>query len=274
MERIDINNINAGLNFEKIHKDSFIDIRAKLLPPPIAISIGMNPFNSFPCRFATYGNFSCIVGGSKAKKTYLKSLLIASYIGGKSIDYAPAIKSHRTSDKFIIDVDTEQSDWDAQRVFKRVESLTGGLYKNYKPFYLRKYDYKERLQFVEWLLMESQYKNNIGLLSIDGIADLVSDVNDLEQSNNLTQKLLDWTDKTKCHIITVLHKNFGTTKPTGHLGSSVLKKAETVAMVDKDEADINYSNVNFDDYTRGGSIDNFAFRINEEGLPIVDIMKL
>jgi hypothetical protein len=35
------------------------------------------------------------------------------------------------------------------------------------------------------------------------------------------------------HITGILHKNFGTSKPVGHVGSSVLKKAETVVFMKK-----------------------------------------
>jgi len=54
---------------------------------------------------------------------------------------------------------------------------------------------------------------------IDGIADLVSDVNNLEESNLVVQKIMKWSAELDCHIVTVIHSNFGSDKPTGHLGS-------------------------------------------------------
>jgi hypothetical protein len=38
--------------------------------------------------------------------------------------------------------------------------------------------------------------------------------------------------------ITGIHKNFGTSKPVGHVGSSVLKKAETVFIEKEDNVSI------------------------------------
>ena len=106
----------------------------------------------------------------------------------------------------------------------------------------------------------TQFKNEL--------ADLVNDVNDLKQSNELTQKLLKWTDVSKCHLTGILHKNFGTAKPTGHLGSSILKKAETVCLLESNEQDKKFTDVSFP-YTRSFNIDSFSFYIDENGLPMI-----
>jgi hypothetical protein len=37
------------------------------------------------------------------------------------------------------------------------------------------------------------------------------------------------------HITGILHKNFWTSKPVGHVGSSELKKAETVVFIEKED---------------------------------------
>ena len=273
VNEIDISKLDdvGALDFKKVFSDTFIDVTKKIAYPPTALSIGLTHEIGgvrYPIPFGTYGNFSCFVGASKSKKSFLKSLFIACYIGGESNHYAENIKTHIDKDKYIFDIDTEQSEWHSQNVFKRVPKMVGEYYENYKPFYLRKYDHKERLQFIEWLILESEYKNNIGLVSIDGFADLVSDVNDLEQSNNLTQKLLKWTDISQCHLTGILHANYGSEKPTGHLGSSILKKAETVCNVVVDEQDIKTSNVKFT-YTRGFNIEEFSFTIDNDGLPVV-----
>jgi hypothetical protein len=278
-DKININAINnAGtLDFLKIHDDAFVDVNEDMPKPPTAISMGEISFGKehYERAFGTYGNFSCISGQSKSKKTFIKSLIVASYIGGNSINYAPNIKGHRDNDKFILDFDTEQSKFHSQRVFKRVPKITnldylnGSSYEFYKPFYLRRYNYKERLQFIEWCLLESQYKNNIGLVNIDGFADLVADVNDLVSCNELVAKLLKWTDISQCHLTGILHLNPGTNKPTGHLGSAVMKKAETVCVLNVDENDPNFTNVTFP-LTRGFPLEDFRFSVDDYGLPKVE----
>ncbi len=266
----DYNPTNIKL-MQEMHEQSFIDVTKPLKRPPIAISIGefITGQKRYDAEFGTFGNFSCIVGSSKAKKTFLKSLIVASFIGGNSTNYAPTFKSHRKKDMFILDFDTEQGGWHAQRVFKRSMKLAGANYEFYKPFYLRRYDYKERLQFIEWCILESEYRDNIGLINIDGYADLVRDVNDLEGANDLVQKLMRWTDISKAHITGILHKNFGGEKPTGHVGSAILKKAETICMMDLNDEDKRYTDVKFS-YTRGFPIEPFKLFINNDGLPVVD----
>ena len=272
MEEIDVSKLdNIGkIDYLKIHKEALIDVTEKLEYPPTALAIGetMLGQTTYPIPFGTFGNFSCIVGASKSKKTFIKSLLLASFIGGNSNNYAPQFKTHRNKDMFVLDFDTEQGKWHSQRVFKRVIEIAGGNYEMYRPFYLRRYDFKERLQFIEWCIMESEYRNNIGFVNIDGFADLVKDVNDLESCNNLVQSMLRWTDVSQCHLTGILHANYGTQKPTGHLGSAILKKAETVCNLEVDETDRHITNVTFP-YTRSFNIDDFSFTIDNFGLPVI-----
>lgn len=273
MEKIIINTneTKAEFDYSKMLSESFVDVTEKLIQPPIAVSIGEHEYSgeSIANAFGTYGNFSCIVGQSKARKSFFKSLLVASYIGGNSNKFAEDFKTHRTTDKFVLDFDTEQSSYHSQRVFKRVCHIAGANWSYYKPFSLRKYSHKERLQFIEWCLLESEFKDNIGFVSIDGLADLVSDVNDLTQCNELVQKLLTWTDVSKCHLTGILHTNFGTDKATGHLGSAVMKKAETVCVLEyaKECTTVKFK------YTRGFPIDDFEFRIGNDGLPYTNRME-
>jgi 5S rRNA maturation endonuclease (ribonuclease M5) len=254
--------------FDSIYEDSFIDINEKIDYPPIAVSIGFTNYGmeKYPNAFATYGNFSCITGQSKSKKTFFKSLILASYIGGESIKFSSCIYGHDSKNKLIIDIDTEQSKFHAQKAFKRVMRIVGiSDYKYYKPFALRPYTPKERIEFIEYLIYESDIKDNIGIISIDGIADLVEDYNDLKETQILIQKLMKWTEEKGIHIVTVLHNNHGTLKPTGHLGTAVLKKAETICAIEN-ENDI--STVTFM-YTRNGPINQLKYRIEDNGLPKV-----
>lgn len=257
-----------SIDFEKMHKESFVDLRKPLKPQPVAISIGdtVRKGNIYPIAFGSYGDFSCIVGASKSRKTWFKSLIEASYAGGNTFNYAPKIKGHSQEGKLIVSIDTEQSDYHTQMVGHRVEELIGSITPFYKPHALRKYSTFERLQYIEWLLYESNYRDKIGLLTIDGIADLTDDVNDLQTGNMITQNLLKWTAEKNCHIVTILHKNFASMKPTGHLGSAVMKKAETVAFVEKED---NFSKVSAHEYTRNLPFEPFMFGVNNDWLPYI-----
>src|SRR5690606_5218432 len=216
--------------------------------------------------FGTYGNFSCLVGASKSMKTFLKSALIAGYIGGQSTNYFPNLKGHDTKDKYIIDVDTEQSLWHTQKVAKRVCEMVGANHNLFKPFSTREYTAKERFQFIEWIMMESVYKDNIGLITIDGAADITESVNDLDEANKITQGMMKWTTLSNAHLCTVLHKNHNSDKPTGHLGSSIMKKAETVAFVKREDELTKVT----PDYCRNYPFKEFYFELNENHLPTVN----
>lgn len=268
-------NINEPLSidFKEMLNNALIDPSEELKPQPIAISIGSSNYKGieYPIPFGSYGDFSCIVGASKSKKTFFKSMIEAGYIGGKSNIYNPSIKGHDSQDKFVISFDTEQSQYHTQRVQRRVLELVGANYELYKTFSLRAYSPKERFDFIDWIVFESDFKDNIGLMSIDGYVDLVTDFNSLEQSTGLTEKLLQWTAKGKMHCTGILHKNFGTAKPVGHVGSSVLKKAETVVFIEKDEE----KTIAKCEYSRNQSFEDITFQVdNHDWLPkqIIDFI--
>lgn len=256
------------LNAKELFHKAVIPLNEKLRPAPIAISIGQTEYKGslYPTPYGSYGDFSAIVGASKSKKTFFKSMLMACYLGFKFDKYTDElIRGHDTNDKLVIDIDTEQSDYHSQRVFKRVTEMCGYEPPTYTGIALRKFSPKERLQVIEWLFCESEMRSNLGLVSIDGVADLVDDINDLKQCNEVVNKLMKWSHDTSSHIITVIHRNFGTNKPTGHLGSAILKKAETSVFVEKNEEDD--SVLLKPEYTRNIAFDNLTFEVRNDWLP-------
>lgn len=257
------------IDFKSIERDSFIDVSVQIERPPVAIGLGSYEYkgNLYPIPFGSYGDFSCIVGASKSMKTFLKSAIIAGYIGGNSQNYFPDVRGFNNDRKYVIDIDTEQSTYHTQRTARRVCEMVGANPDFYKPFSLREYDSKTRLEFINWLYNESQYKDYLGLVSIDGAADLLENVNDLEASNALVGNMLKWTKQTNSHLITVLHRNHGTSKPTGHLGSAITKKAETVAFVTKESDIVKVT----PEYTRNYPFNEFEFRLDKNFLPTTNI---
>lgn len=256
------NNATPIIDYKQIFKDSLIDPGEEIKQQPIALSIGESNYKgiTYPIPFGSYGDFSCIVGASKSRKTFFKSMIEAAFIGGQSNIHNPSIKGHNADKKFVLSFDTEQSHFHTQRVQRRVLELIGGNCEFYKTFGLRSYTPKERFDFIDWVVFESEFKNNIGLMSIDGFVDLVTDFNSLEQATGLTEKLLNWTAKGKMHCTGILHKNFGTAKPVGHVGSSVLKKAETVVFVEKDDDDITVVKC---EYSRNQPFKEIKFNVDD-----------
>lgn len=253
------------IDFKSLHDTYLVDLSEEITPQPIALSIGESEFNGrlYPNAIGSYGDFSCIVGESKAKKSFFKSLLVARYIGGYSHEYAPEIRGHQTDGKFVIDIDTEQGKFHSQKTFRRVGFMEKTNSSFYKPFRLRPLSPNERLNFIDWIFNESPYKNNIGLLIIDGIADLIHDINNIEESTMVVQKLMTWSERSNCHIITILHLNPGSDKPKGHLGTFVMQKAESIMRVKRETSDTSSVTA---DYARNKAFDPFEIEI-VQGLP-------
>lgn len=258
-------------DYASIFKELIVDLKKDLEHPEILISIGQDQ-KGYSIPVFTAGEISCTVAPSKTKKSFLKSLFTSAYIGGQYNHYTTHIKGHRTDDCFILDIDTEQGEFYAQRTFRRVERLTGFEYKNYIPVATRRLSAYERVKLTDYILRESQYAGKIKLVLIDGIADYVEDSNNLVMSNEIAHYLLKWTDELNIHIHTVIHKTFGSDKATGHLGSAVTKKVETIININalKDNQG-NITNFNTVKVTcgmaRGKMFDPFHLSVNSDGLP-------
>ena len=78
--------------------------------------------------------------------------------------------------------------------------------------------------------------------------------------------MMRWTSISNCHLSTVLHRNHGSDKPTGHLGSAIMKKAETVAFVTRED---NLTKVT-PDYCRNYPFNEFYFELNDKHLPTIN----
>ena len=258
-------------DFDKMYNDCLVDLDVVIDRPPTALSIGQYEDSGtwYDNHVHTYGEFSATVAPSKTKKSFYKSALIACYLGGEAKNYFPNIKSHRKSnDDIVIDIDTEQGAFYAQKVFRRVQVMTGFKYPNYYPFAMRSKTPEERVMFVDTLLQQPKFKGKVKFISIDGIADLVENTNDILMSAAIASKVLKWTDEQGIHLHTVIHKLEGAQKPTGHLGSYILKKAETVVFLEKDENNSEVINVEHS-YARGVSFEGFSFSVNKQGLPFM-----
>jgi len=257
---------------ESIEEDCAIDINKKIEHPPVAISFKSKEVDTkdgakeFPIPIGTYGNFSFIQAPPKSMKTFFVSLLASAFCNPKGT-HTKGMSSFRGK-KHFIHFDTEQGEWHSQRVFKRIQWMNKGLNLDfYHTFALRKIGYKSRIDFIEYYLegLKSEGKE-IGLVVIDGVADLVSDANNLEESSAIVQKIMAWTSVYNCHIVTVIHSNSGSDKPTGHLGSFLEKKTESQIQLHRDENKLGAITVSCK-RSRNTPFESFDFKLDEAGLP-------
>lgn len=261
---------------EQVENDCFIDLSEKLELPPVAISYGEHQFTTkegtltAPTAIGTFGNFSFIQAPPKTMKTFFVSLLTSVFLSptGKN-RFGGKMRGHRDG-KCVVHIDTEQGKFHAQRVFRRAIDMNDDADVGcYHTFGLRSVGYKTRLEFLEYIMSKIKEEGNeVGLCVVDGIADLVSDVNDLEQSNMCVQKIMELSAKYNCHIVTVIHSNFGSDKPTGHLGSLLEKKCETQIQLERNTVNDGWITVSCK-RSRGYSFDTFSFRVNEIGYPVM-----
>lgn len=243
-------------------KKQWIDTSIEIEKPPVVLYISDSEgLKTIRKRLFTLGNFSAIIGKAKSRKTWNLTLLSSALVNNSNIYYkffANLPKEKRQCLYF----DTEQSDYDSANTMRRVERLAGGNTEHFSGFNLRDLSPLERCEFIENAL---SFFPSVGFVAIDGIVDLaVSE--EYSEAVRVTGLLMRWTKQYNCHISTVIHQNKNDNFATGHLGSSVMKKAEIIMSVTKDKGSKSESVVSCD-YSRGIDFDDYNFFINENGLP-------
>ena len=267
-----LNSQEQEFNYNSVYSRTLVDLTKPIMLPPTALGIGYHNYkgNEYLNNTFSYGEFSTIVARSKSKKTFCKSSYIAGFIGGKSDKYFPSFKTQRQGEPHIIDIDTEQGEYYAKRAFRRVTEMVGETYNNYYPFGVEELEPEEIVKFIDSLFNDPRHKGKIKWLSIDGIADLVKNTNDIIESVAVATKLKKWRKENNCHIQNIIHKISGGDKATGHLGSYVQKKSETVIDLRDTNEDPKVKNSPIEvvqSYSRGAPFDPYYFKINEEALP-------
>ena len=255
-----------------IEQDCYVDPKEKIDYPPVALSFGEKVIRYksgdviVPIPLASFGNLSVITAPPKTKKTFFVSLLASVFLSDQNA-FGGDLKGHR-GNGHLIHIDTEQSKWHCQKVFSRPYDMDSNIMsEKYHTFGLRSINHKMRIEFIEHYLRTKIKKPS--LVIIDGIADLCADANSISESSELVQKLMEWSSVFNCHIINVIHQNFGSAKlGTGHLGSFLEKKAETVISLEANTVNKDWVTVKCG-RSRGFTFDTFSFEVNDFGIPVI-----
>lgn len=257
---------------QMLEEEANVDISEVIKYPPVSLSLGTyidvdvegNQIE-YPIPIGTDGNFSFVQAFPKVGKSFFISLLVSAYQSGGN-KYSGNIKGHRRGRK-IIHFDTEQGKFHCQKVFRRPVIMNElQTDDNYHTYALRAMTPNERVNFIEYILFDKYNEDKIGLIIIDGVADLLNDVNSMTETNYVVQKIMTWTAKKQCHLLTIIHQNFGSDKPTGNLGSALEKKAETQIKLEKNEVNKGWITVECK-RSRNRSFDPFSFSVNDNILP-------
>lgn len=204
------------------------------------------------------GNISTIIGKAKSRKTFFITLLVSSLVTNRNIFFKSNLN------KNIVIFDTEQGRYHVWKVSKRIERIVGKWPDNIKIFGLRPLTVVERIREIENYI----YINDHELVIIDGIRDLVTDINSAEQATDIVGKLMKWSYEREIHICNVLHQNKADDNARGHIGTEIVNKSETVIQVAKAKSK-EYSIVT-SVYTRGQETKEFQFKIDSDGLPVIE----
>ncbi len=240
-------------NIKDVIKSAEIQFADDYTEPTPCISIGDTPF-------ARLGDFSVFMGKQKSRKTSAVTLLARCCINPNDNDL---IKIVLPEDKRVLAVfDTEQSKGKSIQMLRKMCANDPELATRVRLFNLRAYSPKVRMQIIEEVLLSIP---NVGIVIIDGIRDIVNDINNMEEATIIASFLLRLTEQLNIHIITVIHQNKNDTNARGNLGNELVNKAGTVASVEKDGEISIVSPVD----CRDVDFQQFAFGIDQNNLPYV-----
>ena len=242
-------------DYENIWQKSLIHVTDEFTLPPVVLQAG-------EAIIGTLGNFSVSTGKAKAKKTFnVSAIVAAALVNGQVLEYQASFpESKRT----ILYFDTEQSSYHCQLVMQRILRLAklpiDKEPQNLKFSHLRAIaDPNERREIIRHAIYNTP---NVGLVVIDGIRDLMLDINNSTEATKLVGDLMQWTSEQNIHIQTVLHLNKGDDNARGHIGTELNNKAETVLQITKDNTMPERSIV-APSIIRSKPFEKFAFRLKE-----------
>ena len=247
---------NSKIDLDALWQKSLVRVTDEFTLPPIILQVD-------DAIIGTLGNFSASTGKAKAKKTFNVSAIVASaLINGQVLEYRASLPEGKRK---ILYFDTEQSPFHCKKVLQRILKLAG-LPLDRQPENLIFSHLREianpavRCEIIRKAIYSIE---EVGLVIIDGIRDLMLDINNATQATTLIGDLMQWTSEREIHIQTVLHLNKGDDNSRGHIGTELNNKAETVLQVTKDPADEDRSIVSAS-FIRSKPFEKFAFRICDE----------
>ena len=169
-----------------------------------------------------------ITGKAKSGKTFVTSMLMACC---QSRD---VLAFQRIGDEplRVLWYDTEQSDESTQDILKnRVMRMVDGDVQLFDIFNVRGVAWKERRD----LLREAVTRCEPDLVIVDGIRDLVNDINDGVLAQEVMEELMHLATELDCCIVCVLHQNKSGEDHNlrGWIGTELMNKAFEVYSCEK-----------------------------------------
>lgn len=270
--KILIPNELANNNDDKSGRDYLSDIDNELRASSIAVDehlidisrdYGQPDYTMYRGGVGTMpkGDIVAVKAKSKNGKTFLCTIFAAAILGDRNFGFT-GVNSGVCK---VVYIDTEQNLQNTAALVKRIHSLLGwDIQRNNErliAYNLRTMDIPKRYPFVA----ERTRYHHPTLTIIDGIADLISDFNDISQSSETINKLMQLSSDNNACVVCVLHTNKAANdnQMKGHLGTLLLQKAAEVWEVKKEGYTFNVSQTE----TRNQPADDFSFQIDWHGIP-------
>ena len=174
------------------------------------------------------GELVAVTGKAKSGKTFLTSMLMAC----SAISDVLSFHREREEPLRVLWYDTEQSDESTQDILKhRLIPMTGGDVSRIDVFNVRCLSWKKRRE----LLGVAVSSCSPDLVIVDGIRDLVNDINDGVLAQEVMEELLHLATQMECCIVCVLHQNKGSEDHNlrGWIGTELMNKAFEVYSCEK-----------------------------------------
>lgn len=168
---------------------------------------------------ATLANHSLILGKKKSRKTLFITWLIQQYF----------LQNKGVPDDVII-FDTEQGKSHVWNILEKIRRLTG---HKLPIYFMRGMAPAERRDFIKNTVKFSVKKPKI--IVIDGVRDLMSNINDADETTEVIVWLETLLLEYNVHIMEILHLNKTDNNARGHIGSELLNKAQVTIELEKDE---------------------------------------
>ena len=226
---------HRALTLEKLQK---IRIRADMNLPPLEFLFNMLDKPCFP-----RGEVVTVTGKPKSGKTFFLSLLMTAgtadrdVIGIKRATNSPPLK--------CLWYDTEQCQQSTREIIAErirpmaAESEGGFLEEMYDVFNSRSLDFAERMELLESAIAQC----HPDLVVIDGICDLIRDINDGTTVKAVVEDLMRTAQAYSCCIVCAIHQNKGAEdrNPRGWIGTELNNKSFEVYACELIKPDIIFS---------------------------------
>ena len=219
------------------------------------------------------GELVAVTGRAKSGKTFVTSILMTLAVCREVL----GMRREEEQRLRVLWMDTEQSEESTQEILcDRIMKLwqrSGGQDEIYNDFPLDMFDifnvradfWQDRLPMLEAAI--EHYRPD--LVIIDGIRDLVNDINDGVLSQEIIERLMHLASDGECCIVNILHQNKASEDKNlrGWIGTELTYKSFEVYECTKD-ADRIFS-LKQTMTRKYDIIDNLQFIVNDDGLPEV-----